>query len=107
MTRFSFASLRVRLIFLVLFAVIPALGLVLYSGLEQRQHTRLAAYNNAFKIAKKSSDDQEQMIERTRHLLMALAQIPQVFQCQSSGGSAFLADLMKEYLSLLTRNRKI
>lgn len=37
MTRLFFSSLRVRLLFLVLLAVIPAFGVILYTGLEERR----------------------------------------------------------------------
>jgi hypothetical protein len=37
MPPFSFASLRVRLIFLVLLEVLPLLGLTLYTDLEERR----------------------------------------------------------------------
>lgn len=40
MRRLSFSSLRARLLLLVLLAALPALGLILYTDLEQR---RLAA----------------------------------------------------------------
>jgi hypothetical protein len=57
------------LIFLVLLAVIPALGLTFYSGIEQRRHARLGALDVALELAKKVSDDQERLIERTHQLL--------------------------------------
>ncbi len=97
MKRLSFTSLRVKLIFLVLLSVIPALGLTLYSGLEQRRHARLDALDNALELAKEASDDQERLIDGTHQLLIALAQMDQVLQCQSSGYSPFLASLLKEY----------
>jgi signal transduction histidine kinase len=97
MKRFSFSSLRVKLIALVLIAVIPALGLTLYSGLEQRSRARLDALDNALNLANKVSHDQEHLTERTHQLLVALAQMDQVLQCQSSGYSPFLASLLKEY----------
>ena len=37
MARLSLAGLRTRLLLLVLLAVIPALGLTLYTNLEERQ----------------------------------------------------------------------
>jgi len=92
----SFSGLRVKLIFLVLIAVIPALGLTFYSGIEQRRHARLNALGDALDLAKKVSDDQERLIERTHQLLVDLAKMDQVLQCQSSGDSPFLASLLKE-----------
>ena len=97
MKRFSFSSLRFKLILLVLIAVIPALGLTFYSGIEQRRHARFDALDNALNLTKKVSNDQEHLIERTHQLLVALAQMEQALQCQSSGYSPFLARLVKEY----------
>ena len=37
MARLSLASLRTRLLLLILLAAIPALGLTLYTNLEERQ----------------------------------------------------------------------
>jgi two-component system response regulator len=45
MTRFSLASLCVRLLLLVLLAVLPALGLTLYTDLEERQLEKTQAQN--------------------------------------------------------------
>lgn len=97
MALFSFDSLRAKLIFLVLIAVIPALILTFYTGLEQRRHARLDALDNALDLAKKVSDDQERLIERTHQLLVDLAKMDQALECQSSGYSPFLAGLLKEY----------
>jgi len=94
---FLFSSLRARLILLVLLAVIPAIGLTVYSGLEQRSHVRMDAFNSALGIAQKASDDQENLIESTHQLLIALAQMDQVLKCPSSGDSPFLSNLMKEF----------
>ncbi|MBM4308663.1 MAG: HAMP domain-containing protein, partial [Deltaproteobacteria bacterium] len=93
----SFSGLRVRLILLVLLAVIPALGLTLYSGLEQRSRARMDAFNSALEIAQKASDDQEGLIESTHQLLIALAQMDQLLKCPSSGDSPFLSNLLKEF----------
>jgi len=54
MKRFSFSSLQVRLIILVFLAVIPALILTFYSGVEQRRHARLDAFDGSLGLAKKA-----------------------------------------------------
>jgi hypothetical protein len=50
MRRF-FASLRFRLILLVFLAVLPALGLILYSGLEHRRLAAVEAQKHALELA--------------------------------------------------------
>ena len=49
------SRLRVRLIGLVLLAILPALGLVVYTGVEQRRQVRLEADGNARRVVKLAS----------------------------------------------------
>ncbi len=97
MKRLSFASLRVRLILLVLFAVIPALGLTLYSGLEQRRLAATHAKGEALRLARFVSSSQSQFMEGARHFLYTLAQLPQVRNCKSVPCCSLFADLLKQY----------
>lgn len=67
------SSLRVRLILLVLIATLPALGLTLYTGLEQRQQAAIAAQKEAMRLVRLASVSQENLIENTRGFLVALS----------------------------------
>jgi PAS domain S-box-containing protein len=78
MGRFSFASLRVRAIILVLIAVLPALGLVLFANLRWQQHIMADAQNDALTAAKSVSEVQNILIQDARQFLLTLAHIPQV-----------------------------
>ena len=49
-----FSSLRVRLLLLVLLAVVPALGLILYSAAEERQCDRDRAERDALRLVESS-----------------------------------------------------
>ena len=73
-----FSRLRVRLLALVLLAILPALGLVLYSGLEQRKLARQESEANARRIVKLAAAAQKQHVEASRQILATLAQLPQV-----------------------------
>ncbi|MBI4489190.1 MAG: hypothetical protein HY694_08905, partial [Deltaproteobacteria bacterium] len=97
MTRFSFSSLRARLMLLVLLAVIPALGLVLYTAAEQRRSAAVEAQEGALRLARLASSDQEQFIEGARQLLVSLAQLPHVRQRDSGACDALFANLLKQY----------
>jgi len=79
------------------FLPFPALGITVYSGIELYSHARKAALDGALNLAQKVSGDQESLIEKTYQLLIALAEMDQILQCQSSGDSPFLASLLKEY----------
>jgi HD-GYP domain-containing protein (c-di-GMP phosphodiesterase class II) len=81
MTRFT--SLRFRLLLLILLAVVPALGLTLYTSLEQRQQATLKAQDEAMWLARQVAHDYEHLIEDTHGLdlawfneLAAEAQLP-------------------------------
>ena len=96
MPKVSFASLRMRLLALVLLAVIPALGLILYSASAQRQLAVAKAEENALRLTHFAVDNQERLVEGTHQLLTTLAQLPEVRE----GGAAchaLLADLVAQY----------
>jgi len=74
MTGFSFSSLRVRLVLLVLFAVIPALGTILYTAWKERLHATAEAEERALKLARNAVTEQSRLISETRQFLGQVAQ---------------------------------
>ena len=90
-------SLRFRVVLLVLLAVLPALGLTLYTGLEQRRLAAAGAQNDALRLTRLAAGNQERLIEGARQLLVAFAQLPQVRQADSAACNALFADLLKQY----------
>jgi len=97
MNLFSFSSLRFRLLLLVLFAIIPALALTLYSGLEQRRHAAEHVQDDSLQLARHVSAEQERMIEGVRQSLYILAQLPQVRECNKATCSRLFGELLKQY----------
>ena len=75
MKRELFASLRLRLGFLVALALIPTLVLLLYAAAEQRRHAVRDVQAQALRVAQLISSDQERRIDGTRYLLVALAHV--------------------------------
>lgn len=94
---FSFSSLRVRLLLLVLFAVTPALVLTVYSGLKLRQHEIVEAEENTLRIVKLIADDYEQVIERARQILITITQIPSVRTYDISACDTLFQNLLTQY----------
>jgi len=90
-----FPSLRVRLILLVLLAVIPALGLILYTGLEQRRLATEEIQETALRLARLVSNEQTRIIQGTRQLLVGLSELPVVRTQDHRFCSALFADLLK------------
>jgi len=96
MGRFT-ASLRFRLILLVFLAVLPALGLILYSGLEYRRLAAVEAQKDALDLARHVSLYQELVIEGARQLLVSLAELPAVRQHDGPACSAFFAKILAKH----------
>ncbi len=94
--RRSFTSLRVRLFVLVLIATIPASGIILYSGLTQREHERQEALANALKLAQEISSDHDHLIKSARRTLFTLSKIPQVQQQDKDACCKIFAHIMQQ-----------
>ena len=93
----SFSSLRVRLVFLVLLAVIPALGLILYTARVQRLVATETAHENLSRIANLTSTDMSGMMEGARHLLGGLAQFREIRGGNTVDCSSVMAKLLAMY----------
>jgi steroid delta-isomerase-like uncharacterized protein len=90
------ANLRVRLLVLVLIAVLPALALLIFTALEQRDQAVAAAQAETRRLANLAAADQNRIIESTRQLLTTLARLPDVREGESAC-SAVLADLRGQF----------
>ena len=88
-------SLRVRMLLLVLLAVVPALGLILYSGLEARYQEGARAQEQALQLVQRISYDREQAIKETRQLLITLAQLPAVRERDAEACSRILRGISR------------
>ncbi len=71
-----FASLRFRLVLLVLIAALPALALMIYSGMEQRRQAASTVQNEVLRMAHLATINQETFVENTRVFLVALSHMP-------------------------------
>ena len=92
----SLASLRTRLLLLVLLAVIPALGLTLYTNLEERQLRKAQVQEEAMRLSRLVSADHERLIEEARRLLVNLARLPAVRDRNPAACNALFADLLAQ-----------
>ncbi len=94
---FSFSSLRARLLLLVLLAVLPVLGLILYTDLEQRKLAATQAQEDALRFARLAAADQAQLIQGMHQLLAALAQLPAVRDGDPDTCTTLFTNLLKQY----------
>ncbi len=97
MLRLSCHSLRIRVLLLVLLAALPGVGLVLYADSKERRYLAAQAEENALRLVRIVAADQERLIEGAHHLLIALAQLPQVRGGDPRECSALFADLLRQY----------
>ena len=97
MSRFSLASLRFRLLLLVLFAVIPAFLLTVFTNWNERRLAASEVREEALRLARLAAADQEQLVEGVRQLLLTLARIPEVQGGDAAHCRALLADLLRQH----------
>jgi PAS domain S-box-containing protein len=85
------------LLLLVLLAVVPALGLILYSAWEERQQTAKEVKENALRLARLATNDQERLIEHARNFLTGLAQHPKMLERDRIWCNELFARLLKQH----------
>lgn len=97
MFQLSLASLYVRLIMVTLVAILPAMGVALYSGLEQRRAAEVNAQATALQLAQLAASSQQQLIESARQLLVVLTQLPQMRQANPESCQVLFGDMVEKY----------
>jgi signal transduction histidine kinase/HAMP domain-containing protein len=90
-----FTSLRSHLITLILLAVIPTFGVILYSANQHRDLTADQAQRNALGAARAIAAEQERFLENAHQFLVMLSRIPQIRDSNRAACSKFLAGLLE------------
>jgi signal transduction histidine kinase len=96
-----FSSLRVRLLGIVLLAVIPALGFVIYTSLEHQHLVKKNVEEELLHVVQDMVRFHGQLLRQTNHLLFLLAEFPEVRQARYQECTALFSDLLKENQELL------
>jgi len=94
---FSFSSLRVRLVILILIAVVPALAVMLYSAGEQERLDAALVQQNLSRLAVLHAREERQLLEGTRQILKALAQFVLLHREEPKARALYFANLVKEF----------
>jgi signal transduction histidine kinase len=97
MKRFSFSSLRVRLVILILIAVVPALAVMLYSAAEQERLDVALVQQNLSRLAVLHAREEQQLLDGTRQILKALAQFVLMHREDRNACTVFFTNLLKEF----------
>lgn len=95
----SSCCIRTHLLLLVSFSILPALGILLYTGLILRNHEIHVAQENALQMVKVVASKQEGTTENIQQLLSYLARLPEVIKRDASACNQLLNDLIKTHPS--------
>lgn len=79
--------IRKKLFFLVTLAVLPALVIILYAGLDQRRHAIDAARREVLFLVQNMSETQRGSLESVRQTLSVLAWVPEVQNLDAAASS--------------------
>ena len=97
MKLFFLKSLRSRLLLLILVAVIPAWGAIAYTASEQRRTAVKEIQRNVLRLAEFSAHEEEQALQGTRQILIALANLVGKADENPEVCSTFCVDLLKHF----------
>ncbi len=89
-------SLRARLVQLVLLAVLPALGMILYSAREEHRLAGEAAERQSLRVARTASANYERLFDATRQLLVMLTRLSAVRVDNPEACSARLGEILRD-----------
>jgi len=88
------ATLRARLLVLVLVAVLPAFALMLYTHLEHRRAAVAVAHEEALRIARIAASEQNDVFQDARRVAFTLAHLPEVRTLNAQACRLLLAELL-------------
>jgi len=92
-----FGSLRIRLIFLILIAVVPALAVMLYTAWEQRQLDVIHIRERMAHLTKLEAREERQILEGGRQILQAMAHFLQRSDGDPVSCASFFSSLLEHY----------
>lgn len=95
MRKFMALPIRVHMFLLVLLLALPAIGVIVYSGIRQREEAIIDAGEDVEKRAHEIASEVTLLVDNIRQLSLALSHLPAV----QSRNSAILNPLLKELLS--------
>src|SRR5271157_5434097 len=90
-------SIRQKLLLLLLVIFLPALGIIVASGLNQRRDAILKAQHNAFLLARSLAAQQDQIASSTKTMLSVLAQLRQVQSLNAPPCNELFEELHQRY----------
>ncbi len=95
MTRFSTYPIRTQLLLLALLLTLPALGIIVYSGLKIRSADYRKAIVESQKLADNLADSQESLVREARQIARLLTELPEVQNRKGKEIQSILSNTLK------------
>ncbi|MEE9911629.1 MAG: PAS domain S-box protein [Deltaproteobacteria bacterium] len=102
-------SIKFKLLILIFAAVLPALGILVYSNYERQRHDLAVAKADVLGILQGLANGHENDIEATRRFLMTLARLPAVQDRNAAACARLFRELLKEntqYTAIFAADRE-
>ncbi|NJD91297.1 MAG: HAMP domain-containing protein, partial [Geobacter sp.] len=96
MTRFSNLPIRTQLLMLALLLTLPALGVIIYSGLKIRNADYRKAVVESQKLADNLAESQEEIVRETQLLSRLLTELPEIQNSNGVKAQPILASTLKD-----------
>ena len=80
----------------MLISVLPALGIIIYSGLDRGSREIEDAKSDALEAVKSLAYEHERVMGSTRQFLMTLAKLPDIQNLNKTGSNPLLQILLKQ-----------
>lgn len=89
-------KIKIQLLLIVFISVLPALGIIIYSGVDRSAHEIEHAERDALEVAKSFAYDIERSVEGTKQFLMTLAKVPEIQNMRVEASNQLLVELLKQ-----------
>jgi PAS domain S-box-containing protein len=103
MKRLFSLPIRVHLILLVVLSVLPAIGILLYSGIEDERALKKGVRADSSRLLDAIGEEQKEAAAATRQLLSVLARLPEIRNHDAKSSGEILRELQRlnpEYVTL-------
>lgn len=94
---FTHWPFRSKLLLFLLIILLPALGIIVATGVSQRQHAIVKAQDHALLLVRSLVAQQEQIAIATKAMLSTLAQLPEVQNLDAPACNRIFAELHRLY----------
>ncbi len=108
MKRFFSMSIRAQLFLMAFVVAVPAAGIIIYSGLDQRNKAMLEARTETRKLADNIAAEQQELVASTKQLMSTLAQLPEIKRQDTAKVQTVLSDILAlnpQYLNIFIVDR--